>query len=236
MSDAVRYWMKFCKGEEVKYISHLDLMRTLQRSISRAKLPIIFSEGYNPHPRLSLGPALKLGITSESEFFEIILRHDIEPEALISRLNKSMPSGLSVIEARRVPSNARSLSALIELASYKMKVSVEAQNDFFRFSKAIDEIKDLDKIIVKKKNKKGEKNIDIKPLIRKMIIQNKMGDIIYLEMVLSTGSKGNVRPDQIWELLNERYNSSNNFSLKNIHRTGLYSLKDGEKISPMKYY
>jgi radical SAM-linked protein len=87
------------KGEEVKYISHRDLMRAFQRAIRRADLPISYSQGFNPHMKVSWGQALKVGATADAE--EAILRFEswLKPEEVKLRLNKELPRGLAISDA-----------------------------------------------------------------------------------------------------------------------------------------
>lgn len=91
----------FTKKEKMKYISHLDLMRTLMRALRRAQLPIKLSEGFSPHPKLSIKRALKLGLESEAEEASIILTDYIEPQEFKERLQKQLPKGIEVKDAER---------------------------------------------------------------------------------------------------------------------------------------
>ena len=83
--------MKFSKGEEVKYISHLDLQRTFQRALRRADIQIAYSQGFNPHPKLSFAMALAVGMTSEGEYVDVELAHPIDAKEMKERLNNLYP-------------------------------------------------------------------------------------------------------------------------------------------------
>jgi len=85
----------------MKYISHLDLMRLLTRAMRRADLPLKFTEGFSPHPKLSIKRALKLGVESESEEASILLKEDISPEYFINKLQKELPEGIKLKDAKR---------------------------------------------------------------------------------------------------------------------------------------
>ena len=80
----------------MRYISHLDLMRLFTRAMRRAELPLKMSEGFSPHPKLSLKRALKLGVESEHEEASIILRFPVEPAEFKDRLQKKLPEGISL--------------------------------------------------------------------------------------------------------------------------------------------
>lgn len=94
-----RIKIKYTKGEAVKFISHRDLMRLFQRAIRRADLPMAYSQGFNPHMKISWGQALKVGRTSEGE--EAVLNIDgwLKPREVQDKLNKSLPPGVEIIDA-----------------------------------------------------------------------------------------------------------------------------------------
>lgn len=91
--------IKYKKGEGVKFLSHRELMRAFQRAIRRAALPIAYSQGFNPHMKISWNGALKVGATSEGEVAELQLAEFIRPGDLQERLNRTLPPGLEIIEA-----------------------------------------------------------------------------------------------------------------------------------------
>jgi radical SAM-linked protein len=86
----------FSKQGLMRYISHLDLMRLFTRAMRRAELPLKMSEGFSPHPKLSLKRALKLGVESEHEEASIVLRFPVEPMEFKDRLQKKLPEGISL--------------------------------------------------------------------------------------------------------------------------------------------
>jgi radical SAM-linked protein len=97
-----RIRIKYTKGDEVKFISHRDLMRVFQRAVRRANMPIAYSQGFNPHMKISWGQALKVGKTSDSESAELQLENWIKPQELRERLNAQLPKGIEILEANLV--------------------------------------------------------------------------------------------------------------------------------------
>ena len=91
--------VKYRKGEEVKFISHRDLMRAFQRALRRTGLPVAYSQGFNPHMKISWGNALKVGATSEGEYAELQIDGWIKPFELMDRLNKELPPGIAILES-----------------------------------------------------------------------------------------------------------------------------------------
>ncbi|MDD5382411.1 MAG: TIGR03936 family radical SAM-associated protein [Candidatus Margulisbacteria bacterium] len=97
-----RIKLKYTKGEEVKFISHRDLMRAVQRAVRRADIPIAYSQGFNPHMKISWGNALKVGATSDGEFAELQIDGWVKPQELMDKLNRQLPKGLAILEANLV--------------------------------------------------------------------------------------------------------------------------------------
>ena len=97
-----RIRVKYTKGKEVRFISHRDLMRVFQRAIRRADIPIAYSQGFNPHIKISWGQALKVGKASDGEYAELHLEKHINPNELRERLNQQLPKGIEILEANLV--------------------------------------------------------------------------------------------------------------------------------------
>ncbi len=94
--------MTYTKGKEIRFISHLDLMRAISRAIRRANLPIAYSQGFNPRMKMSFGQALKVGQSSESEEAKLTFEQDISPDEVKERLNEVLPRGLRVLTASKI--------------------------------------------------------------------------------------------------------------------------------------
>lgn len=115
-----RYRLKYSKGEELRFISHLDLMRAFIRAISRSQIPISYSEGYHPHPRIAFGPPLPLGYISQAEYLDLELSSPFAGD-LVAYLNNCLPPGLRIIQAKPILPKARSLNSLVEYGEYLVR-------------------------------------------------------------------------------------------------------------------
>ncbi|MCX7919341.1 MAG: TIGR03960 family B12-binding radical SAM protein [bacterium] len=118
--DRWKIRLKFSKGDPVRFISHLDLMKTFISAMLRAKLPIAYSQGFNPQPRLSFANALPLGYTSVAEYLECELTCYLSPETFLTRLSAVIPAGITLLDCWLVPFNAPALSSIITSASYRI--------------------------------------------------------------------------------------------------------------------
>jgi len=95
-----RLRFRFGRGEELKYISHLDLMRLWSRALRRAGLPVAYSEGFSPHPKISLAAPLPIGVTSEAELMDITLWKPVSPHFAMKSLVPRLPRGIDLVAGR----------------------------------------------------------------------------------------------------------------------------------------
>ena len=164
----MRYVIKFTKGENIKFIGHLDLMRTIQRIIKRSGLPVEYSKGFNPHMALSIAQPLSVGVYSEGEYLDLVLTEALGVGEVIEKLNESTPPTIKFLHATPVEiiENVKRLPqamALLDGARYIIKIKLTGT------SKVEEEMmKTLNESTweIVKKTKKGEKLTYIKPLVK----------------------------------------------------------------------
>jgi len=232
--------VRFKRGEEVKYISHLDLMKAFERALRRSKLPVAYSEGFNPHPRMVFGLPLSVGVTSDAEYADFEFSEDISARELIETLNPQLPSGLAVTDA--VEKTGRSnIMAEIARASYCVNVCTGNKLGINQMKRLIDDLMKKDEIKINKKTKSGTREIDIKPMIHAIDVvstANESGnegctDNVYkISTVLSAGSRGNLKPEEVVEAVSQM--AGEPVRILSIHRTGLYIERNGKIFEPLK--
>ena len=111
MSKLIR--VKYKKEDEMIFISHLDLQRLLQRAFRRAKINLSYSEGFNPHPKMSYGNALALGVESQGDYVDIEIEDDIEVKEFLERINEQLPDGIKFVKGQEIDPKTPSLSSII---------------------------------------------------------------------------------------------------------------------------
>lgn len=209
-----RYIIKFCKGEEVKFISHLDLMRCMQRALRRAKVDVSYTKGFNPHAQLSFATPLPVGISSRCEYMSIKTDGKIDAEKLVSRLNRALPQGLEIISAAEVDDNYPSLMSKVKAALYEIALTGVDREKF------TDDIFDLlmkePSVEVTKKSKNGEKLIDIKGMILNIKLERVDNDGIVFEALLSSGINNNLNPILLTDALRSHIESLGDSKIKYI--------------------
>lgn len=211
--------VKFCKVGNLQYISHLDLVRTMMKVIVRAKLPLWYTEGFNPKPKLVFAAPLSTGVESVCEFMDIRLTEKIEPKVAIEALNANMTFEMQAIDAYYPEEKMTALHWL----EYSIRINtVDARE------KLVDDCRealDADEISILKKTKSGEAIVNIKPLIKSADVTFD-GGIVAVRCVLSANSSSFLNPEYVVKVLREKCGvlSSGNLVAENytILRTNAY--------------
>ena len=232
MEQLVR--VKYCKNRPIAYISHLNLAQVFTRTLRRANIPVVISDGFNPRFRISFGPPLPLGISSTSEYLDIRLKEEIKTEELVEELNRVLPQGLKILQAKTIPSSTDSLVKIIDRASYVITLKIKeklldsaAKNQGNKLKELEQEIEknnkrflNLDEITIEKQTKNGIKIVDIRPSILDISVKKFKKQILELGLELKIGQQGNLNPQYVVRAWIS--NSDNNFYVQQLYRDGLY--------------
>jgi len=117
---AARIRLRFAKTGAMRYLSHLELLNVFTRAVSRGGVPILFSQGFHPHPRFSFATATSVGVESMAEYMDMFVAAGIPADEVLQRLNKALPEGLQILEATQTDVKSPSLSTLIEATRYRI--------------------------------------------------------------------------------------------------------------------
>lgn len=218
--------MKFSKEGRIKFVGHLDLLRLFQRIIKSAKIPVAYSQGFNPHSLLYFAQALSVGITSEGEYMDIHLKEDVDPEWVKNQMNSILPEGLRIMEVYVLLENSKTCMALIDGASYTIKI--DKNSNSHGFEKLYHEFYGQDKIPVTRISKKKAKTINIKEFIYELGIDETKDDYI-INVTLAAGSRQNLNAQLFIESFIEYSKLDLDYS---IHRNELFVLEDNN-LTPL---
>ena len=127
-----RLRIRFSRGEEIKYISHLDIMRLWQRALNRAGMALAYSEGFNPHPRMSLAAPLALGVTSDAELMDIVLAKFVSPHSFTAAVGRQLPRGITISGVYNTPLTMPSLQSQVRQAEYTVGLVTEKDKRGYR--------------------------------------------------------------------------------------------------------
>jgi radical SAM-linked protein len=214
--------MMYAKSGPARYISHLDLLRTFERAARRARLPIAFTSGFNPHPKIAFAAPLAVGTAGEKEFADIELAVEVPETSVQEDLDGTLPEGLHLLEVRKIVDRAPALMSMVESATYRCEARLNRPFKKDALDQAIEAFLNQPEILVQRKNKTGEKKVyDIRPGIFAMSgrLDN---DIIIIETELKTGSRDNIRLEEVVEA----FLTSSELPIQGkfvLYRTGLYS-------------
>ncbi|WP_294187463.1 TIGR03936 family radical SAM-associated protein [uncultured Clostridium sp.] len=232
----MRYVIKFTKESSIKFISHLDLMRTIQRVIRRADLPMEYSKGFNPHMAMSIAQPLSVGVYSDAEYMDIVLVEELSEEEVINRLNEKTASGIKFLNAKKVVNvegqkKVPQSMALVDAARFTIKMICKDANIVEEKMKALEKESQWTTI---KKSKKGEKEVNIKTMIKEMKywINN---DELIINIVVSSGSREHLSPDLVANYIKNNIPEIEEDAFVDIKREEMYVLDKNKYIPIYKF-
>jgi radical SAM-linked protein len=187
-----RYRIRFAKSTPLRFIGHLDLHRTWERTLRRAGAPLAYSEGYNPRPRLNLGLALPLGCTSQGDLLDVMLEASWESEDLCQALRQAAPPGLIVEAVWPVPPGTPPLQR--EVSSCEYEVELVADADVPYLQDAIQRLLGSDSL---PRERRG-KSYDLRPLVDGLTLEiGERAERPRLVMQLAAREGATGRPEEV---------------------------------------
>ncbi len=165
------YWKRalFCKTGRLRFIGHLDLMRIMQRALSRADIQLVYSNGFNPHPHMSFGKPLSLGQSGLREVMEVELTAPMDSADFMNTLNPLLPDGLKLLACADLPHTGKTAMSRITHAEYEIQLPGEYTD---RYPEWLRGFLAQESIVIRKPAKlRGRKimaELDVKPLIVSM--------------------------------------------------------------------
>jgi radical SAM-linked protein len=229
----VRYLTKFTKEENIKFISHLDVLKTIQKNIRRAGLPIEYSQGFNPHMNTSIAQPLSVGVYSSGEYMDMVLTTEVDEKEIVDKLNETAPSGIKYLSALAIPykegeKKVPQAMALIDAARYTIKIKY---SDVSKLEEEINKLLEVKEWNTIKKSKKGEREVDIRTFVKEFSFWIK-DEYLVLNVVISTGSREHLSADLLVQYIQEKTLNAILDSFVNIKREEMYFYKNN-KLTPL---
>ena len=213
--------IKFSKQGHMKFIGHLDTMRYFQKVMRRANVDICYSEGFSPHQKMSFAAPLGVGIVSNGEYFDIEVNSTDSSNEMIKRINEANVEGIEVLKYKLLDDNAKNCMAIIAGADY----TALGLNKLLTKDDLVVYLSQPE-IVVLKKTKKSEKEIDITPWIYGLKLTDEG-----LFMKVAQGSASNLKPDLVISSL-FNYLQKDIPSLITYQREEMYCMVD-DKLVPL---
>lgn len=215
-----RIRLKYERHENIRFYSHLDILRMFMRALRRAALPVSFSQGFHPHMKLSFGPPLPIGYTSDAEYLDIQLDSPFD-KGYLPRLNDCLPEGIEIVSSKLIYANVESLSKIINSATYS--VELDAPDD--HFESKIAELITSKKLNVKRIKKDQEKHLEVRQYLHELNY-----DQGRLDMLLGFTPEGYLRPSEV--LIFGMGIPEQSVLPLIFKRTGQYLLQGVHKVDP----
>ncbi len=214
----MRFRVKYEVKGHLSFLSHLEMMRLWQRALLRSGLPIAWSQGFNPRPKLSLGPAKGVGIEGLGEYIDMEFKTYLKGNTVVEGLNSVLPPEVRVLKVRELPEGTKLLEAVINEAQYQAIFPEDCMDELEQ--RVLDFMAEEHHIHVRH-SPKGDKEIDLRAFVNDMKVQEQI-----LFISVSLGNRGSLRPEELltalgyWDIIGDI----------RVQRLGLY-IKEGERRS-----
>jgi radical SAM-linked protein len=187
-----RYRITFTRDKTIRFVGHLDLAKTWERILRRADLPVAYSQGFHPLPKITFASALPVGCTSEAELMDVVLSTPCEPASIMARLSPALPAGIAIASVVEVPMQAPALQASLRWAEYVVTVETdETQEQVESTVSAFLAAPTLER------ERRG-KSYDLRPLVLSLAIESAHPPSTQIVMrLLADASAGTGRPDEV---------------------------------------
>lgn len=220
--------MQITKEKDIRFISHLEYVRTIERAIRRAKLPASYSEGFNPHLKFSLASALGVGVVSLAEFVEIELAEPMQSQLAVKKMTAALPRGIRILAADTTATNAPALMASAGGADYSVSLPYDGD-----FADAIEKFNAAESVIYAKaapKLKNKVKEIDVKFYIPQ-VEANAENGLLTLNFSCRITPNGSMKAVDLLNTLKQHFGLELPVEKADITRLDLYRVTvDGERL------
>jgi len=197
MANRYRYEARFSRGRQIKYLSHLDMMRLWERTLRRAQLPLVYSEGFNPRPRLSFAAPLPVGVLAQDDVAEFHLADNVPCREIIARANAQAVAGLELHQVTPVPQQrSESLQARMREALYEVRVAGHTSQEMQR---AVQELLASESVPMQHRKRGRLREYNLRPLVLALSLAS--GPRMILHMRLRHDSEKTGRPADVLQAL-----------------------------------
>ncbi len=194
-----RLRIRFRRGVEVRFISHLDIIKLWYRAFRRAGIDLAYSEGFNPHPKISVAAPLALGITSEADLMDIYTTGFISPHSFTTCVSRQLPPGMEIVQVYNIATVLPSLQAQVRYAEYTVEVGVEKGTGDIK--EALTSLLAREELPWQHQRDTGPRKYDLRALIDDLWLVGRHDNNSNIGMRLRCDSRGSGRPEQVAKAL-----------------------------------
>lgn len=197
--ERYRLRLTFAKKRQLKYIAHLDLVRAWERALRRAQIPLAYSQGFNPQPKIQVASGLPVGTAGRAELMDILVTEPLDLAEALRRIRAGLPEGLALHAIEEIPRKAPAMQQLLRQAEYTVWVETELSAP--ELSKRIAAVLAAEQIIQTRIRKRREEQFDLRPWLHELRLAEVSGGVARLHMRLTAGQSGNLRPQAVLKAL-----------------------------------
>ena len=222
--------IQFGKQGRLRFISHLDLQRFMQRALRRTGLPVAYSQGFNPHALLSFASALGMGVSSEAELLEVRFAEPVAEQTILEAMRAALPPEMPVYRVRAVDDRSPSLMATVYCADYRMTLTGEGAK---AIADAVPGYLEKAEVMAVRKSKSGEKTVNIRPSPLELRAEGTEDGAYALTARLTLTPEDTLKPDVLLGALDRLAGVPEEDYEARIHRTLLSGKNAKGEIVPL---
>lgn len=216
------YRAQIRKGKEIAFLSHLEYMNVFMSALLRSKLPAAYSEGFNPHLKVSFATALGVGVTSDCEYVDFVLNEKISDAEVMKKFNEQLPHGMEILRLKKISGKVPALMSAVDFSRYE--VSVSCEENFDTVEEIVKKFNDAKEIFFTRITPKKTREIEIKKyLAERLKLIDKVDGEIILKFGIKITPEGSLKPSEILKVLSEKFDLQIKITDAKINRTALLS-------------
>ncbi|MCI1821556.1 MAG: TIGR03936 family radical SAM-associated protein [Megasphaera sp.] len=217
------------KENALRFLSHLDFARTVRYIIIRAGIPICYSEGFNPHMKISFASALGVGVAADIEYMDMELTEEIPTAEVIRRMNEKSSQGFAVLKGVYVDEKAPKLMAMANYAVYDLSGPLSENMNQEELNTLLETFNQKDNIIYERCSPKTHRKrmIDVKEHVVEPITGTIVGDTVSIRIGILQNENGAIKPGQVWEVLCNQFAMKATADMMLARRIGIFHRAEG---------
>ncbi len=218
-SEKFKFRAQIQKGREISVLSHLEYMNVFMRALLRSKLPAAYSEGFNPHLKVSFATALAVGVTSDAEFVDFELTEPEKTSEVFERLNACLPDGAKILRLKRLYGKSAALMTLADMSRWE--VAVPFSGNFEDALESVEKFNSAKEFFFTRITPKKTREIEIKSFVVEPVKIFRDGEKILLKFGIKITPEGSLKPSEVLKVLRENFDLQINFNDAEINCTEL---------------
>lgn len=231
----VRLRLAIKKEEALQFLGHLDFARAVARIVRRAKLPIAYSEGFNPHMKISYASALGVGVIAAVEYMDIELTEELPVLTVVQAMNAQAPQGFAVSDGAYVDMKAPKLMALCNYATYELRGPVTELLDQKKLDELLCRFNEAPSVLYQKNSPKNKRQIEVKKHLIEPLSGTIHGDEVEIRVGIYRTEEGAVKPVEVWQVLAGQFGLPVAPDGVLARRTGIYARQADNNKTPLEF-